>query len=51
MPPKPIVPVGGLWQRTLAAFVDHDYVNPEHVQLLKLARTPAEAVNVLVKSL
>jgi uncharacterized protein (TIGR00730 family) len=51
MPPKPIVPVGGLWQRTLAAFVDHDYVRPEHVQLLKLARTPAEAVNVLVKSL
>jgi hypothetical protein len=48
---KPIVPVGGLWQRTLAAFVDNAYIPPEHVALLTPARTPAEAVEVLVKRL
>ena len=48
MPPRPIVPVGGLWQRTLAAFIDRAYVYSEHAALLTLARTPAEAVGVLV---
>jgi len=48
VPPKPIIPVGGLWQRTLAAFIDRAYVYPEHAALLTLARTPAEAVAVLV---
>ncbi len=46
---KPIIPVGGLWQRTLAAFVDQAYICPEHVALLELVRTPAEAVDVLAK--
>ena len=50
IPPKPIVLVGGLWQRTLAAFVDRAYVYPQHAALLTLVRTPAEAVNVLVES-
>jgi len=49
MTPKPIIPVGGLWQRTLAAFVDRAYIRPEHVALLKLVRTPAEAVEVIAK--
>jgi uncharacterized protein (TIGR00730 family) len=49
VPPKPIVLVGGLWQRTLAAFVDRAYIYPQHAALLTLARTPAEAVNVLVE--
>ena len=48
MTPKPIIPVGGLWQRTLAAFVDQAYIRPEHVALLEPARTAAEAVEVLV---
>ncbi len=47
MTPKPIIPVGGLWQRTLAAFVDQAYICPEHVALLEPARTAAEAVEVL----
>jgi uncharacterized protein (TIGR00730 family) len=51
MPAKPIIPVGGLWQRTLAAFVDAAYVHPEHAELLKPVRTPAEAVEVLIKKL
>jgi len=49
MKPKPIIPVGGLWQRTLAAFVDRAYIRPEHVALLELVRTPAEAVEVITK--
>lgn len=49
MKSKPIIPVGGLWQRTLAAFVDQAYIRPEHVALLEPVRTPAEAVDVLAK--
>ncbi len=49
--PKPIVLVGGLWQRTLAAFVDGSYVRPEHAALLTLTKTPAEAVEALQKEL
>ena len=49
MPPKPIILVGGLWQRTLAAFVDRAYIYPQHTALLTLARTPAEAVDMLAE--
>jgi hypothetical protein len=49
IPPKPIILVGGLWQRTLAAFVDRAYIYPQHAALLTLARTPAEAVDVLAE--
>jgi len=49
MPPKPIILVGGLWQRTLAAFVDRAYIYPQHAALLTLARTPAEAVDLLAE--
>ncbi len=48
MSPKPIIPVGGLWQRTLAAFIDRSYIRPEDTDLLTPARTPAEAVEALV---
>jgi uncharacterized protein (TIGR00730 family) len=51
MTSKPIIPVGGLWQRTLAAFVDQAYIRPDHVALLEPARTHAEAVDVLAKRL
>jgi hypothetical protein len=51
MSPKPIIPIGGLWQRTLAAFIDGAYIRPEHAALLRLARTAAEAVDVLEKNL
>ena len=46
--PKPIIPIGGLWQRTLAAFIDQDYIAPKHVALLTPARSTAEAVDILV---
>jgi uncharacterized protein (TIGR00730 family) len=51
MSPKPIIPIGGLWQRTLAAFIDGEYIPPEHAALLRLARTASEAVDVLEKNL
>lgn len=51
MSPKPIIPIGGLWQRTLAAFIDGAYIRPEHAALLRQARTAAEAVDVLEKNL
>ncbi|GAB4542429.1 MAG: hypothetical protein Kow0063_34380 [Anaerolineae bacterium] len=51
IPPKPIIPVGGLWQRTLAAFIDGAYIRREHVALLKPAKTAAEAVDILVRNL
>jgi len=47
MPPKPIIPLGGLWQRTLSAFIDRAYIRPEHAALLTLVKTPAEAARVL----
>jgi uncharacterized protein (TIGR00730 family) len=51
IPPKPIIPVGGQWQRTLAAFIDGTYIHREHAALLSPVRTVAEAVDVLVKNL
>jgi uncharacterized protein (TIGR00730 family) len=51
IPAKPIIPVGGLWQRTLAAFVDQDYIRPQHVALLTPVRTAAEAVEVLLEKI
>jgi uncharacterized protein (TIGR00730 family) len=46
--PRPIVTVGGLWQRTLAAFFDEAYLKPAHQQLLTVVRTPDEAVKEIV---
>jgi len=51
VPAKPIIPVGGLWQRTLAAFIDRSYVRPEHAALLAPARTPVEAMKTLVEKI
>lgn len=45
--PRPIILVGGLWQRTLAAFIDEAYVSARHQELLSMARTADEAVNKL----
>jgi uncharacterized protein (TIGR00730 family) len=47
MAPKPVIPVGGLWQRTLAAFIDNAYIRPQDVSLLTQVRTPAEAAKIL----
>jgi predicted Rossmann-fold nucleotide-binding protein len=48
VPPRPIVTVGGLWQRTLAAFFDEAYTKPVHQQLLTIVRTPDEAIKNIV---
>ncbi len=46
--PRPIITVGGLWQRTLAAFIDNNYIPPNHQELITTARTANEAVKKLV---
>jgi uncharacterized protein (TIGR00730 family) len=45
--PRPIIAVGGLWQRTLAAFIDPAYVSPSNQQLITTVRTVEEAVKTL----
>lgn len=49
--PRPVITVGGLWQRTLAAFVDEAYVRPVDKDLVIPARTADEAVKKLVNYL
>lgn len=49
--PRPIILVGGLWQRTIAAFVDEAYVRPAHQDLIIVARTGNEAVQKLTHHL
>jgi uncharacterized protein (TIGR00730 family) len=45
---RPIVAVGGLWQRTMAAFMDEAYIRPVHQQLISIVRTPNEAVDNII---
>jgi hypothetical protein len=47
--PRPIVAVGGLWQHTLAAFIDENYISPAHRELLTVVRTAPEAVKFILK--
>ncbi len=49
--PRPIVAVGGLWQRTLAAFVDEAYIQPAHQGYVTLVRTADEAVKKIIHAL
>jgi uncharacterized protein (TIGR00730 family) len=49
--PRPIVVVGGLWQRTLAAFVDERYVQPVFKELVTVVHTADEAVKKIIASL
>jgi uncharacterized protein (TIGR00730 family) len=46
--PRPIITVGGLWQRTLAAFIDEQYVRPAYRELITIVRTANEAVKKMV---
>jgi uncharacterized protein (TIGR00730 family) len=48
IPVRPIIAVGGLWQRTLAAFIDGAYVRPVDKELITMVRTADEAVKKLV---
>ncbi len=45
--PRPIIAVGGLWARTLSAFIAPEYVPPKYAALVKLAKTPKEAIAFL----
>lgn len=49
--PRPIITIGGLWQRTLAAFVDSDYITPEHQRLVLSVRTVDEAIKKIQEAL
>jgi hypothetical protein len=48
IPPRPIITVGGLWQRTLAAYIDSDYITLDHQALVTPVRTVDEAVKKMV---
>ncbi|MGQ9502511.1 MAG: LOG family protein [Anaerolineae bacterium] len=48
---KPLIAVGGQWQRTLAAFVNPDYIATKDLALITLVRTPVEAVRSLQQQL
>ncbi len=41
---RPLVLIGRMWQETVAAFNDDDYVNPKHRDLLTFVESPEEAV-------
>ena len=49
--PRPLVLLGDVWSETLPVFVRDQYVKPEHAQLLKIASTPAEAVEFLASQI
>ena len=45
--PRPLVLLGQMWQDTVNAFARPEYIHEQHMQLLRLALTPAEAVDTL----
>jgi uncharacterized protein (TIGR00730 family) len=51
LPPRPLIAVGELWERTMKAFIDYAYVKPTHQILVTLATTPEEAVHMLTTQL
>jgi hypothetical protein len=47
--PRPLILLGGMWQKTLDSFIQPEYVFPEHVALIRTAYSPAEAMALLEK--
>ncbi len=47
--PCPLITVGELWQHSLAAFIDNNYVRPIHQNLLTITQTPNEAITKLLE--
>ncbi len=45
--PRPLVAVGGLWARTLNAFVSTEYIAPKYISLIQVAKTPKDAIKML----
>lgn len=48
---KPAIAVGGLWARTLSAFITTEYVSTDTINLIQLAKTPKEALDLLKNTL
>ena len=46
--PRPIVLVGGLWQRILAAFKNEVYIRPIHMSLVTVVPTANDAVKAII---
>ncbi|MDM8531787.1 LOG family protein [Anaerolineales bacterium HSG25] len=45
--PLPIITVGEMWQRTLAAFITTEYVRSSYQALINIVNTPEEAVKII----
>ena len=45
--PRPLVLLGQMWQDTVSAFVQPEYVHERHMRLLRCVLTPVEAVETL----
>jgi len=44
---RPLVLLGDMWAKVLDTFIGYEYVLPEHVQLLNIARAPTEAIDFI----
>lgn len=49
--PRPIITVGGLWARTLNAFIAPEYVSASTGNLIQQAKTPKEALQRLTEQI
>jgi uncharacterized protein (TIGR00730 family) len=49
--PRPLIAVGGIWARTLNAFITPEYISSGHAALIQTAKTPKEALKILVEAL
>ncbi len=48
--PRPLILLGQMWEDTLGAFINPKYVAERHIAFLFQVWTPAEAVDVLLKT-
>lgn len=48
--PRPLVLLGEMWQQTVKSFVQPEYVHDSHLDLLRFATSPEEAVGLLDKT-
>ncbi len=46
--PRPIIAVGGLWARTLNAFITPEYIPSQYARLVQVAKTPKDAIQQLM---
>lgn len=48
--PRPLVLLGDVWRETMKAFIRAEYVPEQHAALIRLAKTPEEAVAFIVQA-